>query len=186
MYTITPDCSRHSELYDKADVYVRELSTDFSLNLPESKIRSNAKSLSKFCWTHRDEFIAKRAAFIEIQRQRAYRSHKARKRNNTIKIRRATRKLRKEGQIITKVAIAEASGISVQSLAKRRLKTDLSEVRSVNAHHTNEIRKAATEVKIKKAFEEALREGIKLTQKNIAKLSGVGIATVKRHWKSVI
>ena len=182
MYTITPDCSRHGELYDKADVYVRELSTDFSLNLPESKIRSNAKSISKFCCNHRDDFIANRAAFIEIQRQRAYRSHKARKRNNANKISNARRKLRKAGQTITKAAISQESGISTRTLSERRLKTDLSEIRSANAHQTADIKRAVTEAKIKQAFTQALREGIKPTQSNIARLSGVSLRTVKRHW----
>ena len=182
MYTITPDCSRHGELYDKADVYVRGLSTDFSLNLPESKIRSNAKSVSKFCWNHRDEFIANRAAFIEIQRQRAYRSHKARKRNNTIRIQKATRKLRNEGKIITKTAIAEVSGISVQSLAKRNLKTDLSEAFSAGAHQTAEIKRAATEAKIKQVIEKFIKEGRRISKSAIAKEVGISREAASRYY----
>ena len=185
MYTITPDCSRHSELYDKADAYIIGLNIDFDLNLPESKIRSNAKSLSKFCWNHRDEFIAKRAAFIEIQRQRAYRSHKARKRNNTIKIQKATRKLRKEGKTITKTAIAEEAGLTRKSVSKRVVKTSLAEVQSVAAYQTAEIKRAVTEEKIKQAFTQALKEGIKPTQSNITRLSGVSLRTVKRYWQKL-
>ena len=182
MYTITADYDRSEPLYDKADAYVRELSTDFSLNLPESKIRSNAKSISKFCWNHRDDFIANRAAFIEIQRQRAYRSHKARKRNNTIKILRATRKLRKEDQTITKSAVAEEAGLTRKSVSKRVVKTSLAEVQSVGAYKTADIKRAATEEKIKHAFTQALKEGIKPTQSNITRLSGVSLRTVKRYW----
>ena len=181
MYTITPDCSRHGELYDKADVYVRGLSTDFSLNLPESKIRSNAKSVSKFCWNHRDDFIANRAAFIEIQRQRAYRSHKARKRNNTIKIRRATRKLRKEGQTITKSAVAQEAGLTRKSISKRAVKTNLAEVQSVGAYKTADIKRAATEAKIKQVIEKFIREGRRISKAAIAREAGLNRSTVYEY-----
>jgi hypothetical protein len=50
------------------------------------------------------------------------------------------------------------------------------------AYSTHEIRKAATEEKIRRAGDEALRKGIKPTQSNIAKLSGLSVRTVKRYW----
>jgi hypothetical protein len=185
MYSITPDYNRSQLLYDKAEAYIRELNADFSLNLPESHIRFNAKSIAKFCWTHRDEFIAKRLAFSERQRERAYLSHKARKRNTATKIRSAQHKLRKEGVPITKSAIAEVSGVSTRSLSERRLKTDPSEAFRAGAHQAAEIKRAATEAKIKQAFEQALRDGIKPTQKNVASLADVSLRTVKTYWKKI-
>jgi len=62
---------------------------------------------------------------------------------------------------------------------------ELRKVKIANAYQTHEIRKAATGEKINKAFDKALREGIKPTQTNIAKLSGLSVRTVKRHWNKV-
>lgn len=45
-------------------------------------------------------------------------------------------------------------------------------------------RKKKNEQEIRKAMDRCLKEGIKPTQKNIAELSGLGIATIKRHWSS--
>ena len=59
---------------------------------------------------------------------------------------------------------------------------ELKEIRTANAYQGHETRKAATKEKITKAFDKALREGIKLTQINIAKLSGLNVRTVGRHW----
>ena len=59
---------------------------------------------------------------------------------------------------------------------------ELKKIRTANAYQSHEVRKAATEGKISKAFDKALREGIKLTQINIAKLSGLNVRTVGRHW----
>ena len=59
---------------------------------------------------------------------------------------------------------------------------ELREIRTANAYQGHETRKAATKEKITKAFDKALREGIKLTQTNIAKLSGLGVRTVRRYW----
>ena len=44
-------------------------------------------------------------------------------------------------------------------------------------------RKRNTQREIKLAFQQARKEKIKLTQKNIAKLSGLSIRTVRRYWK---
>jgi len=59
---------------------------------------------------------------------------------------------------------------------------ELKEIRTANAYQGHETKKAATKEKITRAFDKALREGIKLTQTNIAKLSGLGVRTVKRYW----
>jgi len=181
-YTITVDCKRHGQLLDRIEAYIRKLNRDFGLNLAESQIRSDARSIAKWCWNHRVDFIAKRNAFCALQQNRAYRSHKARKRNTATKINYARRKLRKEGKIITKSAIAEVSGISVQSLAKRNLKTDLSEIRSGNAHQTAEIKRAATEAKIKQAIDTFLREGRKITKSAIAKEAGISREAASRYY----
>jgi len=68
---------------------------------------------------------------------------------------------------------------------ERKTKDDaeLRERHIIGANKTNEIRKAATEEKINKAFDKILREGIKLTQKNIASIAGVSLRTVKTYWK---
>ena len=181
MYSITPDYNSFQLLYAKAVAYVRRLNRDFSLDLPESHIRFNAKSVTQFCWNHRDEFIAKRIAFCELQRERAYRSHKARKRNTATKISYARRKLRKEGKLITKSALAEVSGVSTRSLSGRRLKTDLSEIRSANAHQTNEIRKAATKKKIIDTVDLFLRDGRAITKSAIAREAGVTRRTLDKY-----
>jgi len=184
-YTITADCKRRGELHDRIEIYIRDMDTDYSLNLRESKIRSETNSVTKFCWTHRVDFISKRRAFEQRQSDRAYGSHRARKRNTSAKIRNARQTLRKEGRLITKSALAETAGLSRRALDKRVLKTDQSEVHKVGAYKTADIKRAATEAKIKQAFGQALREGIKPTQKNIANLAGVGIATVKRYWQKI-
>ena len=149
----------------------------------QSEIRSNANSVTKWHWEKRADFVASRKAFCEKQRQRAYLSHKARKKNNNTKIWKATRKLRKEGKPVTKSAVAEMTGIARQSVSRRIVRGNVEEAQSMSAKRTNEIRKATTEEKIKRAFEQALKDGIKPTQKSIAKISAVGIATVKRYWK---
>ena len=181
MYSITPDYNSFQLLYAKAEAYVRGLNRDFSLDLPESHIRFNAKSVTQFCWNNRDEFIAKRIAFCELQRERADRSHKARKRNTATKISYARQKLRKEGKLITKSALAEVSGVSTRSLSGRRLKTDLSEIRSANAHQPNEIRKAATEKKIIDAIDAFLRVGRKITKSAIAREAGITRRTLDNY-----
>ena len=72
----------------------------------------------------------------------------------------------------------EAEKIKQETASQAELK----KIKAANAFRTNEVRKAATEEKISKAFDKALREGIKLTQINIAKLSGLNVRTVKRYW----
>ena len=59
---------------------------------------------------------------------------------------------------------------------------ELQKIKIANAYQGHETKKAATEEKISKAFDKALRGGIKLTQTNIAKLSGLSVRTVKRYW----
>ena len=65
----------------------------------------------------------------------------------------------------------------------RRKTTDseLKKVRSVNAHSTNEIRKAATEAKILKAIDKFLRSGIRITKAAIAREAGITRRTLDRH-----
>lgn len=181
-YSITPDCKRHGELYDKIDAYVRELDGDYSMSLTESDIRFNVKSVAKFCWNHRADFIAKRQAFCELQRERAYRSHEARKRNTATKISYARRKLREEGRPITKSALAEAAGVSTRALSERRLKTDLSEAFSDGAHQAAAIKRAATEAKIKQAIDRFLREGRKITKSAIAKEAGISRVAASKYY----
>ena len=180
-YTITVDCKRHGQLLDRIEAYIRKLNRDFGLNLAESQIRSDTRSIAKWCWNHRVDFIAKRNAFCALRQNRAYLSHNARKRNTATKINYARRKLRKEGKLITKSALAEVSGVSTRSLSGRRLKTDLSEIRSANAHQTNEIRRAATEKKIIDAIDAFLRVGRKITKSAIAREAGITRQTLDRH-----
>ena len=59
---------------------------------------------------------------------------------------------------------------------------ELKKIKSANAFRTNEVRNAATEEKMRSAFYDALKKGIKPTQKNIANLAGVSLRTVKTHW----
>jgi len=59
---------------------------------------------------------------------------------------------------------------------------ELKKIKIANAYQGHETKKAETKEKITKAFDKALREGIKLTQINIAKLSGLNVRTVRRHW----
>ena len=61
--------------------------------------------------------------------------------------------------------------------------SELKKIRSVNAYNTHQIMNAATEEKIRKAIDKALRKGIKPTQANIAKLSLLSLKTVKRNWR---
>ena len=68
-------------------------------------------------------------------------------------------------------------------MSRRIVSGNVEEAKRLGAYNSHEARKVATEAKMKTAFEQALKEGITPTQKNIAKLTGVGIATVKRHWK---
>ena len=181
-YEIVPDCRRYSELYDKVFSYIVQLGVEHEERLTPGRIRSDTQSISKWVWDRRADFVAKRIAFCEIQRQRAYRSHEARKRNNSTKIQAVRNQLRKAGEAITKTAIAKASGISTRSLSERKLKTDLSSVRSANAQQTHEIRKAATEAKIKQAIDPFLREGRKITQSAIAKEAGISRVAASKYY----
>lgn len=70
------------------------------------------------------------------------------------------------------------------SVGYQRKTTDeeLREIRSANAHHTNEIRKAATEARIKKAVDIFLREGRKITKSAIAREAGVSRQAINRYY----
>lgn len=70
----------------------------------------------------------------------------------------------------------------------RRKTTDdeLKKIRSVNAHSTNEIRKAATEAKIKKAVDKFLREGRKITKAAIAREAGISREAASRSYSHLI
>jgi len=57
-----------------------------------------------------------------------------------------------------------------------------SEVQRQRAYLSHESRRRNNEAKIQAAFEQAAREGIKPTQKNISALSGLSLRTIKRHW----
>ena len=83
--------------------------------------------------------------------------------------------------MITKSALAEVSGVSTRSLSERKLKTDLSEVFTAAAHQTNEIRKAATEEKIKNAVDAFLRAGRKITKSGIAREAGISRESASRY-----
>lgn len=181
-YSITPDCKTYGELYARIEAYIIQLIVEFNLDRSEGQIRSDATSITKFCWNHRSEFIASRQAFCEIQRQRAYRSHKARKRNNTTKIQKARTTLRKAGKVITKSAIAEEADISRRALSKRTLKTDVTEAQSIGAYKTADIKRAATEAKIKQVIDKFLREGRKITKSAIAKEAGISREAASRYY----
>ena len=62
------------------------------------------------------------------------------------------------------------------------MKTDLSEIRSANAHQTAEIKRAVTEAKIKQVIDTFLREGRKITKSAIAKEVGVTRQTINRYY----
>lgn len=57
---------------------------------------------------------------------------------------------------------------------------ELKQIRSVNAHQTHEVRKAATEEKIRKAFDKLIRAGKKLTKAAIAREAGITRQTLDR------
>lgn len=185
-YSITPDCKRYGELYAKIEAYIRELDADFSLNKKESRILSDAKSIAKWCWNHRADFLAARQAFCETQRERAYLSHKARKRNNQVRIQNAASRLREEGRPVTKSAIAGEAGLNKNTLTTRRVKTHLANIRSANAYQTNEIRKAATEEKIRKAIDNFLREGRPITKAAIAREVGISREAIQRYYSPLL
>ena len=69
-----------------------------------------------------------------------------------------------------------------QSGRHERKTTDeeLKQIRSVNAHQTHEVRKAATEEKIRKAFDKLIRAGKKLTKSAIAREAGITRRTLDR------
>ena len=70
----------------------------------------------------------------------------------------------------------------------RRKTTDseLEKIRSANAYHTAEIKRAATEAKIKKAVDTFLREGWKITKAGIAREAGISREAVSRYYSHLI
>ena len=58
---------------------------------------------------------------------------------------------------------------------------ELKKIRSSNAHQTAEIKRLATEEKIKKAIERFLREGRKITKTGIAREAGITRQTLDRY-----
>ncbi|EMD77042.1 hypothetical protein C408_4533 [Vibrio diabolicus E0666] len=72
---------------------------------------------------------------------------------------------------------------------ERRLNLDphqpLETRQAVGAHYTNQKRTDDVLSKMTTAYASLLADGKKATQKAVQELSGVGIATVKRHWKRI-
>lgn len=68
---------------------------------------------------------------------------------------------------------------------KTSLLTDLRDKQIVSASETNKQRKNDTERKIRSAIYSIKADSNKVTQKRIASVSGLGIATVKRHSKLI-
>ena len=68
--------------------------------------------------------------------------------------------------------------------AAKNYQLELADKQSYAAIKTNEQRKKTSENKIETAIRLLQKEKQKLSQSKVAKLSGVGIATVKRHWNS--
>lgn len=73
-------------------------------------------------------------------------------------------------------------GLMSDSFKKSQLPLDLKKKQRLAARHTNEMQRAATEEKIINAIGDLTARSEKVTQKAVAAASGLGIATVKRHW----
>lgn len=94
-----------------------------------------------------------------------------------------TREVEGIAQSISKWTWERRENFKGRSGRHRRKTTDseLKKIRSANASKTNEIRKAATEAKIKKAIDKFLREGWKITKSAIAREAGITRRTLERH-----
>jgi DNA-binding XRE family transcriptional regulator len=182
-HTITADYSDDRDgLYDKMEGYVVQLNIDFNFEMRQSEIRSNANSVTKWHWEKRADFVASRKAFCEKQRQRAYLSHKARKKKNNTNIWKVTRKLRKEGIPVTKSSVAEAAGLTRKSMSRRIVSGNVEEAKRLGAYNSHEARKAATEKKIRDTVDTFLREGRKITKSAVAREAGVSRQAINRYY----
>ena len=59
---------------------------------------------------------------------------------------------------------------------------ELKEIRTANAHQTAEIKRLATERKIKKAIDTFLREGRRITKAGIAREVGISRSTALKYY----
>ena len=89
-------------------------------------------------------------------------------------------RLREEGTLITKSAIAKEAGLNRKTVSVRRAKTDRSEAHRVGAYKTASIKRAATESKIKQVIDTFLREGRRITKSAIAKEVGISREAVSK------
>jgi len=78
------------------------------------------------------------------------------------------------------------SGRSGQHRRQTKNDEELRERHIQGAHSTNEIRKAATEAKIKKAVDKFLREGRKITKAGIAREAGISREAASRYYSHLI
>ena len=63
---------------------------------------------------------------------------------------------------------------------------ELKKIRTANAYQSHEIRKIATENKIKKAVDIFLRDGRKITKAGIAREAGISREAVSRYYSHLI
>ncbi len=73
---------------------------------------------------------------------------------------------------------------------ERKLQLDESQPlatrQAIGAYHSHEVRKEASQLRIEQVIAELKMKGVKVTQKTVAELSGLGTATIKRHWRLLI
>lgn len=134
-YEQVSHCAMIRELYDRVYAYIEAVNVKtFADPLPENERRHITKSISKWTWQHRENFLG-------------YSS-------------RHRRKTKDDEELLAR---------QVQS-----------------AHHTNQIRKAATEEKIRKAIFQFLREGRRITKAAIAQEVGISREAIHRYYAHLL